>query len=77
MNTLHIQIAVSNRHYQYLKQRAANENDTLNDVLAEIIEADIAWQKTLNTDPVASLFGQVYDAFDTRQIDEVVYGFQA
>ncbi len=72
MDTLNIKL--SNRHYQYLQQRAMNENDALNDVLAEIIETDIAWQQTLKTDPVALLIGQIDDTLDTHRIDDIIYG---
>jgi hypothetical protein len=68
-----VQLTVSSEHYQYLKQRAESQDVTLDSLLSEIIEADIAWQETLSSDPMHSLIGQINDNLDTQDIDKVVY----
>jgi FtsZ-binding cell division protein ZapB len=71
-----VQIEVSDKHYQYLQQRARKQRASLDQVVSALIEADIAWQQTLADDPMRSLFGQIDDSFDVQNIDSVVYGLK-
>lgn len=68
-----MQISVSDKHYEYLQQRAESQGVSLDQVVSELIEADLAWQQTLANDPMRSLIGQIDDPFDTQDIDHVVY----
>lgn len=68
-----LQIQISNQQYQYLQQRVAREKTTLEKVLFDMIQADMAWRQQLKTDPITALIGKINDSFDTDQIDEVVY----
>jgi len=72
-----MQIAVSDEHYQYLQQRAQKQGASLDEVVSELIETDLAWQKKLTDDPMRSLFGQMDDSFAQQNIDNVVYGLEA
>ena len=69
-----MQINVSHQHYTYLHQQASDQGKTIETLLSEMIEAQIAWQKTLVEDPIYQLIGQMNDPFDTQQIQEVLYG---
>jgi hypothetical protein len=69
-----MQIAVSDKHYRYLQQRAQNQGASLDQVVSELIDADLAWQQMLLDDPMRSLFGQIDDPFYLQNIDDVVYG---
>jgi hypothetical protein len=71
-----VEIEVSDKHYQYLQQRARKQRVSLDQVVSALIEADIAWQQTLADDPMRSLFGQIDDSFDVQAIDNVVYGLK-
>ena len=72
-----MQISVSDKHYQYLQQRAQDQGASLDQVVSELIDADIAWMQTLAEDPMRALFGQIDDSFDLQDIDNVVYGLEA
>ena len=72
-----MQIVINDKHYQYLRQRAQKQNMSLNQVLSELIEADIVWQQKLISDPMQALFGQIEDTFDTKNVDDVVYGLES
>lgn len=72
-----MQIAVSDEHYQYLQQRAQKQGASLDEVVSELIETDLAWQKKLTDDPIRSLFGQMDDSLAQQNIDNVVYGLEA
>ncbi len=76
MNMIQMEIAVSDKHYQYLQQRVQDQGASLDQVVSELIDADIAWQQTLANDPMRSLFGQIDDAFALQDIDNVVYGLE-
>ena len=73
----HLQIVISDQHYQYLQRRALTQNSSLNQILSELIEADIVWQQKLASDPIQTLFGKIEDAFDTKNIDKVVYRLES
>jgi hypothetical protein len=72
-----MQIVINDKHYQYLQQRAQKQNMSLNQILSELIEADIVWQQKLISDPMQALFGQIEDSFDTKNVDDVVYGLES
>jgi hypothetical protein len=76
MNMIQMQISVSDKQYQYLQQRVQEQGASLDQVVSELIDADIAWQQTLADDPMRSLFGQINDAFALQDIDDVVYGLE-
>jgi FtsZ-binding cell division protein ZapB len=63
-----MQIAVSDEHYRYLQQRAQEQGASLDQVVSELIEADVAWQQKLADDPMRSLFGQIDDPFTLADI---------
>jgi hypothetical protein len=69
-----VQIAVSDEHYEYLQQRAREQGASREQVVAELIEAEIAWSRLLAGDPMRSLIGWVDDAFTLQDIGNVVYG---
>lgn len=70
---IQMQIVVSDKHYHYLQQRAHSQGASLDEVVSELIEADLAWQQLMANDPMRSLIGQISDSFDTQNIDNVVY----
>jgi hypothetical protein len=72
-----MQISVSDKHYQYLQQRAQNQGASLDQVVSDLINADIAWQQTLAEDPMRSLFGQIDDSLAGQNIDSIVYGLKS
>ncbi len=72
-----VRIAVSDKHYQYLRQRAEHQGVPLDQLVSEIIEADMSWRLKLENDPMSRLIGQVDDLFDTQDADKVVYGLHA
>ena len=72
-----MQISISDEHYQYLQQRAQQQGASLDQVMSELIEVDILWQQTLAGDPIRSLFGQIDDSFDLKNVDNVVYGLES
>lgn len=61
--------------FQYLTEQAAATQRSVEDLLSEIVEADIAWRQTLANDPVAQLFGTVsrQPALDVDDIDGIIY----
>jgi hypothetical protein len=69
-----LHISVSDKHYRYLRRLAESEGLTFDSLLADIIEAEIAWRQTLASDPIRSLVGQLNDDFNIQDIDNVVYG---
>ena len=72
-----MQIELSDEHYRYLQRRAQEEGSSPDQVMSELIEADILWQKTLADDPMRSLFGQIEDSFVPQNIDNIVYGLES
>jgi hypothetical protein len=71
---IQMQIALSDKHYQYLQQRAQSQGASLDQIVSELIEADLAWQQKLANDPMRLLIGQIDDPFNTKDIDKIVYG---
>ena len=69
---VHTTVHLKEEQYQYLAEQAAATQRSVEDVLSEIVEADIAWRQTLASDPVAQLFGAVSDE-PNLDIDEIVY----
>lgn len=74
---IQMHIIISEDQYHYLQQRAQKQGASLDQVVSELIAADIEWQHTLADDPMCALFGQVDDSFAWQDIDSVVYGFEA
>lgn len=68
-----VHLPLSDAQYRYLQQRARIKGTTVETVVADLIEADIAWRQAVETDPVAALFGEIDDTFDTREIDALLY----
>ncbi len=59
------QITLSDKHFRYLQQRAQNQGSTVDQIVSDLIEVDLNWQKRLYTDPMRKLIGQIKDEFDT------------
>lgn len=55
-------IIVSDKHYEYLRQRAQEQGASLDQVVSEIIEADLAWHLKLADDPISELIGRIDDS---------------
>jgi hypothetical protein len=64
-----MQIAVSDEHYQYLHQRAQKRGASLDQLVSELIEADIAERQTQTDDPVIALIGAYHS--DRPLIDNI------
>lgn len=70
-------IALDEKQYRYLQQRARNQGTTVEGVVADLIDADIVWRQTLADDPVAALFGEISDTLDSREINAILYASPA
>jgi len=44
---MQLQISFSEKHYRFLQRQAQSQGTTLESLLSEIIDAEIAWQKAL------------------------------
>ena len=71
MNDLYI--ALDEKQYRYLQQQARNQGTTVEGIVADLIDADIAWQQALADDPVAALFGEISDTLNSDEIDAILY----
>jgi hypothetical protein len=71
---VHTTVHLKEDQFKYLTERAAATQRSVEDLLSEMLEADIAWRQALASDPVAQLFGSVSDQSDIQDhIDEIVY----
>jgi hypothetical protein len=70
---MEVHLPLSDSQYRYLQQRARAKGTTVEHIVADLIDADIAWRQALEGDPVAALFGEIDDVFDAREIDSCLY----
>jgi hypothetical protein len=70
---MELHLPLDEKQYRYLQQRARARGKTVEDLVADLIDADIAWQNDLISDPIASLFGEISDTLDIREIDAILY----
>ena len=71
MNDLYIPLDV--KQYRYLQQQARNQGTAVEGILADLIDAGVAWRTALADDPVAALFGEISDTLNSDEIDAILY----
>jgi hypothetical protein len=66
-------VTITDELYDYLQERARSQGMSLDQVVSDLLAADLAWQRSLAEDPMRSLFGQIEDSFDVAEIDHEIY----
>jgi hypothetical protein len=48
---MHLQMSISDKQYQYLRHQANSRGQSVDALVADWIDAEMAWQETLAADP--------------------------
>ena len=70
---IQLEIALSDKHFAYLEKLQQEKGGSLNEVLSDLIEADLAWQQLIAHDPITALIGTIADEFNSEQINQLLY----